>query len=98
MKKKFIRVLMTIVIVIGGGISIIMTAQEVYSCRKCNTKPHCRKCGECGSSLLFAKKVWTASNNRLRTLWACESCKHSFITELRSGKEIVLIEKELQKD
>lgn len=98
MKKKFIRVLMTIVIVIGGCISIMMTAKEVYACKKCNTKPLSRKCGECGSSRLFAKKEWIASNNRLRTLWACDSCKHSFITELRSGKEVVLIEKEHQKD
>ncbi len=91
MKKKLIRGLIALALVIGGGVVITMTSNDVHACTKCSTKNDARKCGICGSSRLFAEKSWTASNGKLRTFWKCE-CGHNFTTELRNGKEVVLTE------
>lgn len=98
MRCKLIRGLLALAIVIGGGAAITMTSNDVYACTKCETKPSARKCGECGSSRLFAGECWIASNGKVRTPWTCQECKHSFTTELRKGKEVVLTEKELEKE
>lgn len=98
MKKKLLKGLLAIAIVIGGVTAITMTSDDIHACTKCETKPSARKCGECGSSRLFAGRSWTASNGKVRTPWSCRDCNHSFVTELRRGKEVVLTEKELEED
>ncbi len=90
MKRKLLRWLAALAIVIGGGTAIAMTSNDAHACTKCETKPSARKCGECGSSRLFAGKSYTASNGKLRTDWNCKGCSHSFTTELCNGKEVVL--------
>lgn len=98
MKQKILRGLFALAIVIGGGAAITTTTNDVHACTKCETKPSARKCGECGSSRLFPGESWTASNGKVRTSWTCRDCPHSFVTELRKGKEVVLTEKELEND
>lgn len=98
MKKKTLRLLFALAIVVGGGIAVTTTTTKAHACEDCETKPSARKCGKCGSSRLFAGECWTASNGKLRTPWTCKDCQHSFVTELRKGKEVVLTKKELEKD
>lgn len=98
MKPKLLRGLLILAIAIGSGTAITMTSNDAHACKKCETKPSARKCGECGSSRLFAGECWTASNGKVRTPWTCQDCEHSFVTELRNGKEVVLTEKELEND
>lgn len=90
MNKKVLRGLIALAIVFSGGLAITMSSNDVYACTKCSIKNSNRKCGGCGSSRLYVKKVWTASNGRQRTSWKCEDCPHGFTTELRKGKEVVL--------
>ena len=93
MKKRLIRGMIALALVIGGGAALTMMSVDANGCTKCITKNSARKCGECKSPRLFARKSWTASNGKVRTFWVCEDCGHSFTTELRNGKEVVLIEK-----
>lgn len=98
MKQKLLRGLFVLSIVIGGVAALTETSNDSHACDKCSTKNSDRKCGECGSSRLFAGKMWIASNGKTRTPWTCQDCKHSFVTELRKGKEVVLTAKELENE
>lgn len=90
MKKRIVRGLIALALVVGGGTAITMTSNDVHACTKCDTNNASRKCGECGSDKLFAKKIFTHTNGKQRTNWKCEKCGHQFTTELRNGKEVVL--------
>lgn len=98
MKKTFLRGLLTLSIIIAAGAMFIMTSNDAKACKKCDTRPSSRKCGECDSSRLFDDDCWTASNGRIRTHWTCIDCTHAFTTELRNGKEVVLTQKELDDE
>lgn len=90
MRKKVISCLIAILAIGVGTVALTMTSTEAVACTKCNTKDESRKCGNCKSHRLWSKRSWTADNGRLRTQWECEDCKHSFITERRNGREVVL--------
>lgn len=94
MKKKLVRGFMSLTLVIGICSAVITSSSEVHACKQCNTSNLNRKC-KCGSTRLFVKKNYTAPNGKLRNIWECKECKHTFVTELRNGKDVILTEKEL---
>ena len=93
MKKKLVRGFIALALVIGTGVAVTMTSDDAHACTNCNVNNTNRKC-KCGSSRLFADKIWTASNGKQRTKWICKDCGHKFITELRKGKEVILSDNE----
>ena len=90
MKKKVISCLIAILAIGAGAAVLTVTSSEAVACTRCNTKAESRKCGKCKSHRLFSKRSWMADNGRLRTKWECSDCNHSFITERKNGREVVL--------
>lgn len=95
MKKKAIKFIMALALVAGAGMAVMLPTFKAEACTECDTRNASRKCAECNSSRLFDDKNWIADNGKSRTLWKCKDCGHSFITERRNGKEVVLKEDEL---
>lgn len=95
MKKKFTKAMLAFALIIGSGAAFAISSIDTQACKECDTSNLNRKC-KCGSSRLEGTN-YSAPNGKTRTKWVCRDCKHSFITEMRNGKDVILTEKELNK-
>ncbi len=97
MKKKLLRGLFLFALAIGGSVvAITLNSPKAEACNSCNFSNTNRKCGECGSSKLFASHSYMGNNGKLHTIWSCQDCSHGCVTEYRSGREVLLTERELE--
>lgn len=77
MKKKLI-IALTGIVSLFAAVAVVSTF-EAQACKKCNQSDLNRKCGECGSSKLFVKKMWVNDAGKTRYYFKCDNCEHDFI-------------------
>ncbi len=90
MKKKLFRGLIALAIVIGGGVAITMTSNDVHACNNCKVKgkeKSERVCGLCKKKGM-SKTGSEFKNGYWHVNYKCDHCDHTTVYKTKNMNEI----------
>jgi len=92
MRKKFLRGILALALMIGGGTAVIMDSFAVNACDECDVSsddPTKRTCGKCGHRGMTKKKA-EFKNGKWHVTYKCDNsdCGHIYVRKTYNMSEI----------